>query len=159
MFIWVYIHKVIYLYNFPCSVRSLLYCTEAWSGLKLKDIKILEKVDLALIKSLVKGHPKCPAIFYYLETGTLMLRHILTINRLMFHHHILSRDKEETISKIYYKQKDLNVKGDWFNLLMEDFNFIGEKMNEEEIMMTSKPQYKHKIKELVTNAAFNLYKK
>ena len=42
----------------------------------------------------------------------------------MYHHFILTRDEKETIHKIYKKQKEEFVKGDWFQLLKEDFQFI-----------------------------------
>ena len=72
----------------------------------------------------------------------------------MFHHEILSRDENETIRKIYFKQKEDKVKGDWITLLEEDFRFIGIEMKEEEISSIPKSDYKDKIKALIRNAAF-----
>ena len=63
--------------------NSLLFSAEAWSNVTDKDIKRLEQVDTCLLKSLVKGHSKTPVVFHHLESGTLMLRHMLMINRLM----------------------------------------------------------------------------
>jgi hypothetical protein len=60
---------------------GLLYSAEAWSAVSESEIKRLEQVDTALIKGLVKGHSKTATVFHYLETGALMLRHILRINR------------------------------------------------------------------------------
>ena len=134
--------------------NSLLFSAEAWSNVTEKDIKRLEQVDTCLLKSLVKGHSKTPVVFHHLETGTLMLRHILMINRLMYHHHLLSRGEEETIFKIYSKQKQDPLKGDWFSILQKDFEFIGVQMNEIEIASTPKSEYKIKIKNLVGKAAF-----
>ena len=87
-----------------------------------------------------------------------MIRHILIIQRMMFHHHILSRKDDETMKKIYYKQKEEYVKGDWFQLLINDFKFVGKEMNEEIIASYSKEAYKKIVKTLVNNAAFKLYK-
>ena len=70
--------------------NSLLFCLEAWSNLNEQSLKRLEQVDSALLRALVNGHSKCPVIFFHLETGTLKLRHLLVINRLMYHHHILT---------------------------------------------------------------------
>ena len=139
--------------------NSLLFSAEAWSAVTEKEIKRLEVVDTALLRSLVNGHSKCPVVFHYLETGSLMLRHILTFNRLMYHHHILSRDKNETIQKIYLKQKEDSIKGDWYKLLLQDFEFIGIEINEDVIRDTPKNIYKKKIKYLVRSAAFNYYMK
>ena len=74
-------------------VNSLLFTAEAWSGVREADLVRLEQVDLALLRSLVSGHSKCVTEFAYLETGTFMLRHILTRNRLMYHHHIFQEEK------------------------------------------------------------------
>ena len=119
-----------------------------------KDIKRLEQVDSALLKSLSKGHSKTPVVFHHLETGTMMLRHMLMVKRLMYHHHILSRGEEETIQKIYRKQSEDPLKGDWFELLKQDFKLIGVEIDEKYIASTPKNEYKIKIKKLVEKAAF-----
>ena len=109
---------------------GLLYSAEAWSAVSETDIKRIEQVDSALLKALVKGHSKTPLIFHHLETGTLMLRHILKINRLMFHHHILNLEEDETVRKIYEKQKASCLKGDWIELVRDDFKFINMDMDD-----------------------------
>ena len=55
------------------------------------------------------------------------------------------------------KQKQEYLKGDWFQLLQNDFKFIGIEMNEEDIQSMSKANYKKKIKYLVQKAAFNYF--
>ena len=89
------------------------YSAEAWSAVSEAEIKRLEQVDSALLKGLVEGHSKTPSSFHFLETGSLMLRHIIRINRLMYHYHILSLKEEETVRKIDEKQKKEHKKGDW----------------------------------------------
>ena len=95
--------------------------------------------------------------YNHLETGTWQLRHHLTYLRLLYHHHILTRPKEETISKIYFKQKEEPIKGNWFQLLKKDFEFIEIDLNEEKIMQTSKSEYKSEIKALVHKATFKYF--
>ena len=136
---------------------SLLFSAEAWSNVNTKEIKRLEQVDTHLLKLLLEGHSKCPSVFYHLETGTLMLRHILTKSRMMYHHHILTRKENETILKIYKKQKENHVKGDWYQLLMEDFVFVENGMNDEEIKKIPKETYKKIVKNLVEKAALKTY--
>ena len=99
-------------------------------------------MDSALLVRLTGGHSKCPSEFNHMETGTWKLRHHLTYLRLLYHHHILTRKKEETISKIYYKQKQSSSKGDWFQLIQGNFDFIEVEMNEEKIIQTPKCEYK-----------------
>ena len=47
--------------------NSLLFSAEAWSNVSDQDIKRLEHVDTALLKSLVKGHSKTRVVFHHLE--------------------------------------------------------------------------------------------
>ena len=67
----------------------------------------------------------------------------------MFHHEILSREDNETIKKIYTKQKEDKTRGDWVTLLEADFQFIGIDLKEEEICSITKSEYKEKIKSLI----------
>ena len=78
-------------------VNSLLFTSETWLDVKEADIVRLEQVDEALLRSLVKGHSKCPTKFQYLEMGILKLRHILTINHLMFHHYLKLKLSEKSM--------------------------------------------------------------
>ena len=88
-------------------------------------MKRLEQVDVAALKAPVAGHSKCPTAFYFLEYGTLMVRHKVMIKRLMYHHHILSREDDELVKKVYDKQKEDTTRGDWIETLREDFEIIG----------------------------------
>ena len=137
----------------------LLFSAEAWSAISESELYRLEQVDSALLKSLAKGHSKTPVIFHHLETGTLKLRHILMKNRLLYHHHIINRDDTETIRKIYNKQKEDPLKGDWFELIQKDFLFLGIEMDEKIIKSTNKETYKKKINQLLYKAAFCQYMK
>ena len=138
-------------------ISGMLFSAEAWSGITSKQLARMEVVDTSLLVKLTGGHSKCPTEFNHLETGTWMLTHHLTYLRLLYHHHILTRDKKETINKIYQKQKEDNTKGDWFQLLTNDFDFIDVQMDEERIMQTPKSLYKKEIRALVSKAAFRYY--
>ena len=140
-------------------VSSLLWSAEAWSAVTDKELKQLEQVDSHFLKLLVKGHSKCPIVFQHLETGTLKLRHILTIHRLLYHHHIVNLGENETVKKVYNKQKEESTKGDWIKLVEKDFLFIEANMNDEEIKTMSKNKYKTWVKEKVKKAAFESYVK
>ena len=123
-------------------ISGLLFSAETWSGVTEKHLARLEVVDNSLLVRLTGGHSKCASEYNYLETGSLKLRHHLTYLRLLYHHHILTRDKNETISKIYYNQKEENAKGNWFQSLKKDFEFIKVDMNEDSVSQTPKSVYK-----------------
>ena len=50
----------------------------------------------------------------------------------MFHYHLITRDSKELIFKVYTKQKEDSLRGDWYQTLMKDFEFIGEEMDDGE---------------------------
>ena len=137
--------------------NGLIFNSEAWSSLSERDIERLEQVDLSLIRSLTGAHSKTVKEFLYLELKILKLRHILTIRRIMYHFHIITRDDSETIKKVYLKQKEASVKGDWIRLLAQDFEFIQEEQKDDEIVKLGKKEYFRHIKSKVENAAFLLY--
>ena len=60
----------------------------------------------------------------------------------MYQYNILQTYKNETIIKLYEKQKEHTNKGDWFELLQKDFKFIHEEMDEEKIKGMKKENYK-----------------
>jgi hypothetical protein len=135
-------------------INSMLFSAKAWSSVSEKQLARLEVVDTALLRRLTGGHSKCGTEFHHLETATWKLRHHLSYRRIMFHHHILTRDKNETIHKIYNKQKEETLKGDWLNSINSDFDFLKMKIDENEIASTPKSFYKKKIKDLMNKAVF-----
>jgi hypothetical protein len=124
---------------------------------KKADLARIEQVDQSLLESLVSCHSKTPKELAHLELGTLKLRHILTQNRLLYHHHIITQNENETIRKIYEKQKTTPTKGDWFELLREDFKFMEQEMDDEKIKSITKEQYKKQVRQWVRKAAFKFF--
>ena len=57
------------------------------------------------------------------------------------------------------KKKTDHTKGDWFQLLLEDFKFVEDTMDEEKLNKCPKIEYKKKVTEMVTKAAFNYFTK
>jgi hypothetical protein len=72
----------------------------------------------------------------------------------MFHHHILNLEEDETVRKIYEKQKASCLKGDWIELVRDDFKFMNIDMDDIQIRNYPKEVYRQKIKKLIRKAAF-----
>ena len=68
----------------------------------------------------------------YLELGLIKPRHILTIRRMMYHYHIITRENCETIKKVYLNQIEGSLKGDWVQTCEKDFQFLKERQSYEE---------------------------
>jgi len=138
-------------------ISSLIFCSEAWAPLCIKEISRLEDIDIALKRCLFKAQAKTPKISFYLETGTLMIRHIILIRRIMFHKQIISRDSNELTRKIYDKQKCDNTRGDFYQLVFDDYEYLGLRFDEDFIRSINKSEYKLMVKKAVTSVAFKEY--
>ena len=139
-------------------VNGMLFNSEAWSSISNKELVRMEQVDYSLLRALQGGgHSKCGTEFLLLEFGVMKLRHTIMKRRMMFHHHILTRNENETIKKIYLKQMKTHCKGDWYRTLLEDFEFIKEEKNDEEIVKMNKYCYKKKVYAKIEKAAFLSY--
>ena len=72
----------------------------------------------------------------------------------MFHYHIFTFNDNETVKKIYLKEKESNLKDDWYRTLKEDYDFIEEESNDEEIMKMSKGDFKKKVYANIEHSEF-----
>ena len=77
----------------------------------------------------------------------------------MYHHHIIGRDNDEIIKKVYIKQKEEYLKGDWFQTLKTDFNTIKEDLEDDRISQIPKEVYRKYIEQKVEKEAFENYLK
>ena len=135
-------------------LNGILYNSEAWHNISESEIKMLEQVDEYLLRTLVKGHSKTPLEFLYLEAGATPIRFIITSRRLMYHHTILKREDTELVKKIYAEQRNNPTKGDYVELIKEDFKTIDVVQNDGEIQNQDKSSYKNFVKKSIKSAAF-----
>ena len=69
---------------------------------------------------------------------------------------ILSRPKEELISRIYHAQKASPKPGDWCKMVQEDFDVLQLQMTDEDISMMGTNIYKRYIKSKTKKASFEV---
>ena len=69
-------------------------------------------------------------------------------------HEILKREENELVGRVLSAQVENPSKGDFIQLLEEDFKIIGEEINFESICQMTKIQFKKNIKEKVRLATF-----
>ena len=72
----------------------------------------------------------------------------------MYLHHILGRNKEELIRRVYNAQRDNITHGDFVELVKGDLEYIGEAFDEESMMLQTKIQFKNHIKKKIKAKAF-----
>ena len=82
----------------------------------------------------------------------LTLKALIPIRRLMYLWHVLSRDENELISRVYADQTNCNNMGDWVRLVQADKAELGITLTDKEIQGVSENVFKNVVKKKVTIA-------
>ena len=117
-------------------------------------IEQIELVDNQLLRKLLKAHSKMSIPFLHLETGTLPLKFIIASRRINYLHNIISRDKNDLISRIFEAQSKSPLDGDFVNLIKKDFDLINEPFNKSFLLSMTKTKFKKWVKSKIAKAAF-----
>ena len=89
----------------------------------------------------------------FLELAIYPLRYTLTVRRFMYLWHILSRDTNELIRKIYDAQKCNLNKGDWVQIMLDEREKYGLLESDETIAKMSQETYRNHVKKKVYSHA------
>ena len=135
-------------------LNGILTNSEVWYGLNSSHLTELEEVDEYLLRKILNVHSKTAIEMIYLETGTIPIRYIIKSRRLSYLPHILTQNKSELISKIYFAQKRRPVKDDWAETVKKDMVDIELDLSEENILIKKKEQFKLYLKKKIYLAAF-----
>ena len=139
-------------------INGVLFNSEAWHSVQLKHLEELEVIDRSLLRFIIGSHSKTPSEMLYLETSTIPLRYVISIRRMLYFHTLVTRSEDELTHKIYKAQKSNPVKGDWVHHLKEDFELIGEEINENLARDTSRKDFKDIVKSKIREKVFNILK-
>ena len=139
-------------------LNGMLYNSEVWHSITENEIKMLEKVDEHLLRSLVKGHSKTPLEFLFLEAGATPLRFLISCRRILYLQNILKRPQHELIRRVYDAQKADTLPGDFYQLVQDDFALLGKQFSDQHIKQSSKESFKKEIKVLTRKSAFQYLK-
>ena len=136
-------------------INGILYNSESWHGVTKKHISILESVDEALLRGILKAHTKTPKPFLYLETGTIPIKWIIAMRRINYLKHIVGRNDVELLKKVFIAQKENPNKGDFIQLVSKDLTNVGLTYDEVTSHKLSSQEVKFKVKTSAKNAAFS----
>lgn len=114
-------------------INGMLQKSEAWSDLRLEDVKLLEDVPIPI-------------------------RFIIASRRLNYFYKIIKRKDDELVKRIFEAQKIKTTRGDWIELIKDDFKLIREIFDEDKFKSMSKYQVKKFIKSKIKVATFNYLK-
>ena len=126
-------------------LNGVLYNSEAWHGVTMKQIESLESIDEALLRTILKAHSKTPKEFLYLETGAVPLRWIFAQRRIIFLKHIMEKHDEELIKKVFLAQMEHPNQGDFVLLVKKDLSDLHVSFEEAISRKTLKAELKQKI--------------
>ena len=127
-------------------LNGMLFNSEAWHNISEEEIKMLEKVDEYLLRSLVKGHSKLPVEFLYLEAGAIPVRFLISCRRILYLWTILQRDENELVKRVFRAQQDEVLPGDFVQLVQADLKLIGAETNEMHIQQMSRETFRNEIR-------------
>ena len=136
-------------------INSVLFNCETWHGVKDTDFTQINIIDNQILRYICKSHAKTPTEFLFLETGATPILKIISIRRMNYLHEILNREENELVRRVFSAQVENPSKGDFIQLVEEDFKMIGEEIDFESICQMTKIQFKKHIKEKVKLVTFN----
>ena len=100
-------------------------------------------------------HTKAPKPSLYLELGCIPINYIIKSRRLLFLQYILKLKKDDTISKVFWAQKENPIKNDWFSQVEEDIKeFQLDHFSLDQIGKMSKYLFKKFVKTACKKKAF-----
>ena len=94
-----YYFKVAKIFRESLFINSILLNSEAWYNLSKKNIDDLEKVDNILLRKTLEVGQSVPTAFLHLELGTVPLRFIIKMRRILFLQYTYSERKRSIPSK------------------------------------------------------------
>ena len=130
-------------------INGILTNCEVWYGLQTSEIEELEEVDEILLRKILGAHSKTAKEMLYLETGTTPLRFSIQKRRMSYLHHILTRNENELIKRVFNAQERKPIKDDWINTINSDKESLGVKYDNNDIKNMKINKFKKYVKTLV----------
>ena len=128
---------------------------ESWYFLNKNQIEVFEAEDARLHQIIFESSAKTVRDAYYLETGKLKPRYIISKRRLMYLHHILTRNDSELIKKVYTSQKLVFTKHDWYQIVQQEKLVFRIDLTDEEISLMGKSSFKSLVNKNVHLKSFS----
>ena len=136
-------------------LNACLFNSEVWIGFNQQDLHPLEIIDKHILRLITGAQQKVPSEMLFLETGELPLKYVIIVRRLMYYQEIIKRHENELIKRVYTAMKKDPIKGDWINLVVDDFKFLDMTLeDEEEIENLSKNEFRSFVIKQIRYAAF-----
>ena len=125
-----------------------------WHNVTQRELKKLESLDAYLIRRAFQANSKTSICLMMLELNIIPIRFIIILKRLLYLHHLLTREKLSLACQVLDQQIRKCGKGDWFKVCQKNIRDIGISQLFSNITSVSKSYYKKQLKFACENAAF-----
>ena len=82
-------------------------------------------MDKTLLRRILSAPISSPVCALYAELGCHPVRLLLQSKRINYLHYILTRKSDELVSKVFWVQKDVPVKNDYYSTVVRDLEYFG----------------------------------
>ena len=145
-------------YQDSLLLNGVLTNSEVWYNVKEEHLKKLESADNDMMRKIFNAHHKTAYEIFFLETSKIPIRFVISKRRLLYLWHILHRDENELVRKVYEVQKIKMTKGDWFEMIQNEKKKFKITLSDEEIANSSKYKFKNMVEKQVNTFAFEYLK-
>ena len=139
-------------------INGIITNSEVWYNVREEHFKVLESADKELMRKIFNAHSKTACELFYLETGKLPIRFIISKRRLNYLWQVLSRKSDELINKVYKAQGVKTTKGDWFEMIKKEKEKYEIDISDEEISKMSRFRFKSLVNKKVNKIGFQYLK-
>ena len=131
----------------------LTYNLEVSSKISKKDIKLLDDVDMRLLRDCLSLSSKTSRTLILAELGIMSIEAIIKQKRINYLNHLLTSDDENLAKQVLLQQVENTQRNDWVEVVKSDMEEANIQFNVEQISNTSKLTFKKMVKER-SQAAF-----
>ena len=118
------------------------------------DLKILNDVDLMLLRGALKLSAKSSQCLIFLELGISSVEYTLKKKRLFYLFHLLTVTEPSLAKMVFDQQVQRPCKDDWANLVKKDLKDLNICLSFAEILLLSKRKFKAIVKSACKDACF-----
>ena len=134
-------------------LNGTLVNMETWPNFTNCRIQQFERVEQGFLRSVLSAHSKTPTECLYLELGIVPFRFHLMSRRILYYQTIMSRGNHELTKKMLMSQKEIELKGDFYQQVQKDMNSLH--ITEEIVESKSKETLRRIINDSIRREAFN----
>ena len=147
--VWLLLYRSLFL-------STVLFNSQAWSGIRKKDIEQLQIVQLKFLKRILNLPSSTPNSFLFLELGVLPIEKEIHKRQLMYLHRILTMSEEDPVRQMFTNLVEFTDKGEsnWWSQVKPFLVKYNLPQSLDEIKNLSKVTFKGMVNKAVATTAF-----